>query len=283
MKLGLVLEGGGMRGIYTVGVLECFMQKNFYPDYISGVSAGACNGASYISRQQGRGLRVIIDNIGNKEYVSLRNFIKTGNAFGLDLIFNRIPNKLDPFDYDTFLNSPCEYKIGVTNVETGKAEYFDKSELKNNCDLLCATSAIPMFAKIVEYNGGKYLDGGTSDPIPVRKALEDGCDKVVVVLTQHREYVKKRAGFKPLYSHIYRHYPNMISTIDTRHKVYNETREYIKQLEKDGRAIVIAPSKPLEIGRFEKDKEKLMSVYRLGFSDAEKAFENIQAILTAKA
>ena len=268
MKLGLVLEGGGMRGLYTVGALDYLAENNIQVDYVVGVSAGACNAASFVSGQKGRGLRVIINYIGDKRYVGISNYIKTKSMFGMNFIFDEIPHKLDTFDYNSLLASPCEFKIGVTNAKTGKSEYFSKEYMKNDCTLLRASSSIPIFSPIVKFEGGEYFDGGTSDPIPVRKAIEDGCDKVIIVLTRDRSYVKPPEKFKRIYKHILKKYPEMIKVLDNRHVVYKDTIEYINQLEKDGRAIVISPSVPLKISRFEKDRNKLYEIYKLGKSDA---------------
>ena len=258
MKTGLVLEGGGMRGIYTTGVLDWLLDQKYLPDYCIGVSAGACHATSYLSKQQGRSFRINTAYLQNGEYVSVKNLLKTGSMFGMDFIFDKIPNELDPFDYQAFLASPCEFYVGVTNVWTGKPEYFP-------------SSSIPMFSPIVPYKGNLYLDGGTSDPIPVRKALADGCDRVIVVLTQDRGYVKHPEKFRPVYKNLYRRYPKMVNTLDHRHEVYNETRDFVFQLEREGKAIVIAPREPVDLSRFERDIPKLRALYEEGFADAEKA------------
>ena len=194
--------------------------------------------------------------------------------FGMDFIFDDIPNKLDLFDYDTFLASPCEFYVGVTNVWTGKPEYFPKESLDHDSTVIRASSSIPVFAPIVPYKGNLYLDGGTSDPIPVRKALADGCDRVIVVLTQDRSFVKAPEKFRAVYTRLYRKYPRMIETLDRRYQVYNETREFVFQLEKEGKALVVAPGKPVDISRFEKDPEKLRALYDEGMADAEMVLGN---------
>lgn len=271
MKTGLVLEGGGMRGIYTTGVLDWLLDQKYLPDYCIGVSAGACHATSYLSKQRGRSFRINTAYLQNGEYVSVKNLLKTGSMFGMDFIFDKIPNELDPFDYQTFLASPCEFYVGVTNVWTGKPEYFPKECLDHDSTVIRASSSIPMFSPIVPYKGNLYLDGGTSDPIPVRKALADGCDRVIVVLTQDRGYVKHPEKFRPVYKNLYRRYPKMVNTLDHRHEVYNETRDFVFQLENEGKAIVIAPGKPVDLSRFERDIPKLRALYEEGFADAEKA------------
>lgn len=278
MKTGLVLEGGGMRGLYTVGVLDFFMENQFLPDYVIGVSAGAGNGSSFVSGQRGRGYRVDMDYLHDKRYISLSNFLKTKSVFGMDFIFDEVPRKLDPFDFETFSASPCEFVTGVTDVATGKPVYFGKqTNLEDQCRVMRASAAIPLFSPIVEFKGGRYLDGGTADPIPVRKAMADGCDRVIVVLTRDREYRKSPEGHRRVYQRVFREYPAMISLLDTRYQLYNETRDYLFEQEKRGNVVVIAPSSPLAIGRFERKKEALDAVFSMGFQDAAAAFPKIQA------
>ena len=280
MKTGLVLEGGGMRGLYTVGVLDWFMDQQFLPDYVIGVSAGADNAISYISGQKGRGYRVTMDYLGDKRYISLSNFIRTKSVFGMDFVFDEVPKSLDPFDYPAFLNAPCEFVAGVTDVRTGKPVYFSKQPtIDEEGMVLRASSSIPLFSPIVEYKGGLYLDGGTADPIPVRKAMADGCQRLVVVLTRDRLYEKKAEGFRRLYMRKFKDYPAMIELLDTRHELYNETRRLLFELEKDGKAVVIAPEKPLEIGRFEKKKEPLDQVHQQGYRDAGDKWPRIREYL----
>ena len=277
MKTGLVLEGGGMRGLYTVGVLDWFMEQDFLPDYIIGVSAGADNAISYISGQRGRGYRVTMDYLGDKRYISLSNFIRTKSVFGMDFVFDEVPKRLDPFDYQAFLDAPCEFFAGVTDVRTGKPVYFGKQPtIEEEGMVLRASSSIPMFSPMVEFQGGLYLDGGTADPIPVRRAMEDGCDRLIVVLTRDRLYEKKQEGLRRLYSRKFREYPAMVQLLDTRHQLYNETRRFLFRLEEEGRAVVIAPRAPLEISRFEKKREPLDKVFRQGFRDAEEKWPSIR-------
>ena len=276
MKIGFVLEGGGMRGIYTVGVMDCLMEEKFWADYVIGVSAGACNGASYVSRQKGRAYRTNTEYISDPRYLSIGNFFKTKSLFGMDFLFDEIPNKLIPIDYDTFYNNPCEYMIGVTDVVTGRPKYFGKEHMDIKNMLLRASSSIPVFSPILEYQGGKYLDGGASDSIPVEKALQDGCDKVIVVLTRERGYHKSPEKFRSVYRRIYKDYPKMVEALDNRHNQYNKTLALIDALEQEGKAIVIAPEKPLPIGRFEKNPEHLKAVWQLGFDDTKQQMKKVR-------
>lgn len=276
MKLGLVLEGGGMRGIYTVGVLDAFVKYNFMPDYLIGVSAGASNGVSYISRQKGRALRTNIDYIGDKRYLSLRNYIKTGSLFGMDFLYKEIPEKLDPFDYESFFANSCDFKVGVTNAETGKAEFYGKACLHDGATALKASSSIPLVANPVEYKGKIYFDGGTSAPIPVGEAIKDGCDKVIVVLTRDRNFIKPKLKCFPLVAWKMRKYPAMVELLKRHHEVYRENQEEIRRLEAEGKAFVIAPSAPLQIDRFEKSRERLLTAYQQGFADGERFIKNFK-------
>lgn len=278
-KVGLVLEGGGMRGIYTTGVLDKLMDHEIHTDYVIGVSAGACHGASYVSNQRGRSYRANTDYLGDSRYMSFKNYLKTRSIFGMDFVFDEIPNKLELFDYDDFLSSECEFVMGVTDVQTGNPVYFGKEHLNHDTTVLKASSSIPIFAPIVEYMGGKYLDGGTSDPIPVRKAIEDGCDQVIVVLTRDRNYVKPQESFRAIYKRAFKKYPEMVRLLDERHIIYNDTLQYIKTLEKEGRAIVIAPEQPIKISRFEKNLEVLKGLYDMGMNDTTKVLPEIGAIL----
>lgn len=284
MKIGLVLEGGGMRGIYTVGVLDTLLNYNYLADYLIGVSAGASNGVSYISGQKDRAKRTIINYIGDKRYLSISNYIKTGSLFGMDFLFKEIPEKLEIFDHDAFFRCKCDYRVGVTNVETGKEEYYGKEALvkEDKNILLQASASIPMAAPIVNYKGKKYLDGGTADPIPIKKAFEDGCDKVIVVLTRDRNYKKKPTPAKPIYSFVFRKYPKMVELLKMRHQIYNDTLDFIKEMEREGKAFVIAPDKPIEIERFEKDKNRLLKIYSNAVRDTDKFWEKYKDELEAE-
>ena len=276
MKLGLVLEGGGMRGIYTVGVLDAFTKYKFMPDYLIGVSAGASNGVSYISKQEGRGLRVNINYIGDKRYLSLQNYLKTGSLFGMDFIYEEIPKKLEPFDYKSFFENPCDFKVGVTNAETGRAEFYGKDSIYDGATVLKASSSIPLVANPVEYRGKTYFDGGTSAPIPVGEAIKDGCDKLIVVLTRDRNFIKPKLKCLSLIAWKMRKYPAMVELLKRHHEVYRENQEEIRRLEAQGKAFVIAPSAPLQIDRFEKSRERLLAVYQQGFADGEKFIKSFE-------
>lgn len=279
MKTGLVLEGGGMRGVYTVGVLDLLMDQDVRFDYVIGVSAGACNGASFVSEQKGRALRVNTVYLDDKRYLSLQNFVKTKSLFGMDFLFGEIPDRLDPYDYQRLQESPVEFVVGVTDVLTGRPAYFTKEALRKNLDVLRASSSIPVFSPPVAVGSRLYLDGGTSDPIPVEKALADGCDRLVVVLTRQRGFVKKPESMRPVYRWALRRYPEMITALDRRHEVYAQALERVRELEREGKAVVIAPSKAPDVGRFEKSKTKLSALYMQGRQDCQQALNAMGQVL----
>ena len=270
MKIGLVLEGGGMRGLYTAGVLDTMMAENWKPHYVVGVSAGACHAASFVSGQRGRAYRTNMDYLGDSRYLSLKNYVTTGSLFGMKFIFDTVPNHLDPYDYEAMLASPMEYEVGVTDVETGQPVFYSKEALYHDCTLLAASSSIPVFSPVVQYLDKRYLDGGTSAPIPVERALEQGCDYIVAVLTRDRGYVKSPEGFRGVYSRVLRKEPGMVQALDNRHAVYARERALLFSLEKQGKATIIAPERPIALSRFEKDREKLDALYRQGQEECRK-------------
>lgn len=268
-KIGLVLEGGGLRGIYTSGVLDYFMDENIYFPYVIGVSMGACNAASYVSKQRGRNKIVNTCFLKDKRYISYRGLLKTGSLFGMNFIFDDVPNRLVPFDYQHFVQSEQKFVIGATDCKTGKPVYYHKDECDDILEVIKASSSLPFVSKIVEYEDKELLDGGISDSIPVRKSLVDGNEKVVVVLTRDEGYLKKPVKFKKLVHRRYNQYPNLVEAIINRHQMYNETLELVRELEKQGRALVIRPGRPLKIGRAERNKEKLLALYEYGYNEAK--------------
>lgn len=267
MKTGLVLEGGGMRGMYTIGILDYFLEAGIEFDYVIGVSAGACNGVSFVSKQKGRNYRINTLYIRDKRYLSVSNLFKEGSLFGMDFLFKTVPEELEPFDYDAFMQNPTEFVLGVTDVETGRPVYFNKNDLFHDTTALRASCAIPCFSPIVDYRGGKYLDGGTSDPIPFKRALADGCDRIVVVSTRAKSYRKTPEKMRCAYHAIYKKYPALSGLMDRRYLIYNRTLDDLHELEKQGKAIIIAPDEPLDIDRFGNDPIKLSAAAKLGKSD----------------
>ncbi len=269
MKIGLLLEGGGMRGLYTAGVLDVFMEKQILIDGIIGVSAGALFGINYKSNQRGRILRYNKKYAKNKNYMGIYSLLTTGNIMNEEFCFDKIVNELDPIDYETFKKSKVEFYAMVTNLETGKAEYIKIDDLrdKHNLEYLRASGSMPFVSKPVNIDNKKYLDGGIADSIPIDKMMCMDYDKVIVVLTRPKEYRKKKSNqvFPKLY---YKTYPKFAEAINHRYQMYNEELEKISHLEKEGKIFVIRPSKLIKIKRIEKNKDKIQEMYDLGEEDA---------------
>ncbi|MDM5187204.1 patatin family protein [Bacillus sp. DX4.1] len=277
---GLVLEGGGMRGVYTAGILEYFMEQDLYFPYIVGVSAGACNAASYLSRQKDRNKTVNIEYITHPRYLSYKNFWKKRQLFDMNFIFHEIPTQHVPFDFDTYFNSTERFLVGTTDCETGQPMYFEKDgTVEEALTLLQASSSLPFIAPIVNFRGKKLLDGGISDPIPVRKAQQDGYEKSVVILTRNHGYSKRKSKFGWIAAKAYKKYPNLVNTMLARYEIYNETLHYIEKEEAAGNLFVIRPEVLLQVDRMEKDPQKLQGLYEQGYQDAAKQFADLQAFL----
>ncbi|MEI3598712.1 MULTISPECIES: patatin-like phospholipase family protein [unclassified Oceanobacillus] len=279
VNAGLILEGGGMRGLYTAGVLEYFMERDLYPPYVIGVSAGACMAASYLSRQKGRNKKVNLGFIEDKRYLSFRNFIKKRELFGMDFIFDEIPNKLVPFDMDAFKQNTEEFVIVTTDCDTGEPVYFNKTDQGTDLvKLLRASSSLPFVASSVEYKSRHLLDGGISDPIPIKKSEQDGFEKNVIILTKPEGYFKRP---RKMYSIIkYKQHPKINDLLRERYKHYNETLEYVAKQEQLGNAFVMRPSAELPVGRAERKKERVEELYELGWNDAKEQFEALQRFLS---
>lgn len=275
MSIGLVLEGGAMRGLYTAGVLDVFLDNNIKVDGIIGVSAGVLFGVNYLSKQKGRAIRYNKRFAKDKRYMGMRSFITTGNIINKDFAYYEIPTKLDIFDEETFEKSDTDFWATVTNIETGEAEYLKLNNVFEQMELLRATSAMPIVSEIIEIDGKKYLDGGVSDSIPVEKCKSMGYDKIIVVLTRTIEYRKKKAS-STLAKIKYKEYPKLIETMENRYKKYNETVEKIIDMENKKEIFVIRPSKDLKIKRIEKDVDKLQAMYDLGVSDCKKQLEDLK-------
>ena len=278
-NVGLVLEGGGMRGLYTCGVLEYFMEKDLYFNYIIGVSAGACNAVSYISKQKGRNEKVNINFVKNWRYMSLRNFIFKKSFFGMDFIFDEIPKKHVIFDFDAFYKSDCNFKVGVTDCITGKPVYLSKGDIGERFHVLRATASLPMLSPIVKYKGHEFLDGGISDSIPITKAIEDGNKKNVIILTRNKGYRKSPRRLTGLLKIKYTKYPLLLKTMINRYESYNNTLNYIEQLEARGEVIVIRPAEEVKVGRLEKDEKKLYELLQNGYDDAKNSYEKIMEFM----
>jgi len=275
MSVGLVLEGGAMRGMYTAGVLDVFLENDIKVDGIVGVSAGVLFGVNYLSKQKGRVLRYNKRFIKDKRYMSWNSFFKTGNIVSKEFSFYEVPFKLDVFDEETYEKSETDFYATVTNIETGKAEYIKLDNVLEQMEVLRATSAMPYLSEIIELDGNKYLDGGIADSIPIDKCKELGYEKVIVVLTRPLEYRKKKVK-EPITKIKYRQYPNLVKSIHNRYKNYNETIEKIIDMENKKEIFVIRPSKTLKIKRIERDINKLQEMYELGVEDCKDSLSNLK-------
>ncbi|MBK1809636.1 patatin family protein [Clostridium sp. YIM B02505] len=281
--IGLVLEGGGLRGVYTAGILDFFLEKSLHFPYIIGVSAGACNAASYISKQFERNKRINIGYVKDHRYLSYRNLLKEKSLFGIDFVYNKIPNELDPFDYEAFFNSEQKFVIGATDCITGEPFYVEKNQcFKDNDEILKiirASSSLPFVAPVVKYNEYNLLDGGISDPIPLKKSINDGNKKHVVILTRPDGYRKEAFKRKWVVDRVYSKYKGLSKAMVSRHDVYNKTLDLAGDMEKEGNVFILRPSEDLQVDRLEKRPEKLYRLYDLGYEDAKKHYDRLKAWL----
>lgn len=263
---GLVLEGGAFRGLFTAGVLDALLDIKAELKYVIGVSAGATNAYSYVSKQRGRNLEIMERFMDDKRYISYGNLIKYKSLMDLDFVFDEIPNKLCDFDYKTFYEFDGRMLAGAFNVETGKNVYFDKELLDTRSSILRASIAIPLMFPFEKINGQYYADGGLSEPIPINKSIEDGNEKNIIVLTRNEGYRKKKSKANEITYKIYkRKYPKLAKVLRDRYIKYNQQLDYCKKLEEDGKAIIIRPTISMDINRFERDKSKLRAIYQNGY------------------
>lgn len=279
IEAGLVVEGGGMRGVYTAGVLDYFMEKNLYFDDCYGVSAGACHISSYVSKQIGRSMKVTLDYINDKRYCSINSLIKTGDMFGVEMLYDIIPNKLELYDYETFNKFKGNFYSVVTNCKTGKAEYIKIKDMKKDIIAVRASSSLPLLSRIVEINGKEYLDGGITDSIPIKKSIKDGHKKNVVILTRDKTYRKSKPKFLSFFKLKYKKYPNLVKAIENRYKMYNETLDFLEEEKAKNEVFIIQPKLPVKISRIEKDKDKLKELYDQGYEDAKELYEDLMKFL----
>ena len=264
-KSGLILEGGGMRGIFTIGVLDNLMDRGIRFPYIIGVSAGACNGLSYMSHQRGRAKYADIDLLMEYNYIGLKYLFTQGNIMDFKLLFHTFPEKIYPYDYDRLASSPEHFEMVTTSCKTGKACYFEeKSNPKRVIEIVKASSSLPFVCPIAYVDGEPMLDGGISDSIPVERAMSQGYDNNLVILTRNYGYRKPQKATKvPFF--FYRKYPTAKEAIRTRNAMYNRQMELVDTMENEGRVEVLRPVKPVEVGRIERDIDKLLALYQEGY------------------
>ena len=275
MKIGLVLEGGGMRGLFSAGVLDALLElKELSINGIVGVSSGALFGVNYVSKQKERAVRYNKKYADDKRYMGLHSWITTGNAVNKDFAFYELPYKLDVFDNETFKKAKTDFYVVMTNVESGKPEYVLIEDAFAQMEYLRATSALPFASKIIEINGKKYLDGGISDSIPIDFCDSLGYDKIIAVLTRPEgTYKEDKLGF--LYKLVYRKYPNLVNSLLNMATDYEKVLAKIKDLENKGKIFVVRPPEVLKIGRLEKNRDKIQKVYDTGLNTGLKELNNI--------
>ena len=268
-KTGLVLEGGGMRGVFTSGVLDAFMKHELYFPYIVAVSAGACNGLSYMSHQPRRARWSNIDMLQKYDYISLKSLIVNGSIFDPELIYERFPNEFFPFDYDAYEKNPATFEVVTTNCRTGRAMYLtERHDHRRLTQLIRATSSLPFVAHITRVDGIPMLDGGIVDSIPILRSIDTGHQENVVVMTRNRGYRSSEPDIK-IPKFLYGEYPRLRVALSRRTAAYNEQLDLVERMEDWGEIVVIRPQKPLEVGRITEDVAKLERLYEEGFQQGE--------------
>lgn len=277
-KTGLVLEGGGVRGIYTAGVLDVMLENGITFDGVIGVSAGAIHGCSFLSGQRGRSIRYYRNYVRDPRIMSIRSWLTTGDIVGAEFCYHTLPDQLDVYDHEAFLRNPTPFYAVCTNVETGLPEYIRLTDMRRQIEYLRASASLPYFSRIVTLEGKKYLDGGCADSIPVDAMRALGHERCVVVLTRDASY-RKSPELTGLARLVYRRYPAFVHTMAHRHEMYNAQAEHVAALENDGSAFVIRPEQPLTIGRLERNVDKVQHVYDQGRADAEKALPALHTFL----
>lgn len=269
-RSSLVLEGGGMRGVFTCGVLDALMDRGIRFPYTVGVSAGACNGLSYMSGQRGRAKYSNIDLLEKHHYIGFKHLLLKGNIMDFDLLFDEFPNSIIPYDYETYARAEGRFEMVTTDCITGKACYYEeKNDPKRIIDIVKASSSLPYVCPKAEVDGRKMLDGGIGDSIPVERARKLGYDRSVVVLTRNRGYRKPdKPSFVPPF--FYCRYPALRKAIRMRNMMYNKQIYLVEELESKGELVVIRPERPIEVGRIERDTKKLLALYNEGYDIASR-------------
>ncbi len=276
-QAGLVLEGGGMKGVYTAGVLDFFLEKKLEFSSVYGVSAGACHMCSFLSKQKGRALDISIDYLDSKKYCSVESLLTTGDLFNAKTCYRLIPDYLHPFDHDTFEQYKGKAYSVVTNIATGEAEYLRLRDMRKDIIKIQASASLPLVSRNVKINGKYYLDGGISDAIPLQRSIIDGNRKNVVIMTKETGYIREAAATAQLalIKARYLKYPKVYELMAERHIRYNHCLKFIERQQQNGQAFVIRPRKKSPVGRIEKDKDKLMALYQEGYQDAADCYEEL--------
>lgn len=282
MKTGLIVEGGGMKCAYSAGVLDGFLDGHISFDYCIGVSAGAANSATFLAGQRERNKRFYCEHAKDPEYFGFRSFLKTGNLFGLDYIYGTLTEEggKDPLDFDAMMKNTTEFEYPATDAKTGKPRYFTKKDLApNDYSPIKATCALPVASKAVEIDGNFYYDGGVSDSIPIWRSLEKGCEKVVVIMSKPKDYEMEPQGHRGLYSRMLRHSPNIIKDLNHRHEVYNAQLHQVRQMEKEGKAMVYYTPKIEKMSTYSIDTTIAEMLYESGLYDAKESMDRLKEFL----
>lgn len=282
---GLLVEGGGMKCAYSAGVLDAFLDAGLTKfDYSMGVSAGAANLVSYLGGQRDRNRRFYVEHVTDPKYISLKNYLRTGNYFGLQYIYGDMTEEggMDPADYEKYMATPTKLFFPATDGETGVPHYFSKDDLgPHNYKAIMATCALPVIAKPIEINGHKYFDGGVSVSIPVQKMVQDGCDKIVAILSKPRGFVMEPQGHRKAYTVLLKkQYPKIVEKLDNRHNEYNKEMKNLLRLEKEGKAFLFTPSGSIEMSTYTKDPEKNQKLYDEGLRHGREAMEKLREFLS---
>ena len=280
--VGLILEGGGMRCAFTAGVLDQWMAKGLYFHRVYGVSAGAGEACSYVCHQPGRGLRVWLDYLDDPRFCSLRSLVTTGDLFGAELSYDLVPRKLDPLDDAAYQKSGAKLIAVATDVATGRPAYLPIEHMLEDVEIIRASASLPLVSNIVNIGGTGYLDGGISDSIPIRRAIADGFERDVLVLTQASGYRKEPNRALPLIRARYHRYPRLVEAVERRHIQYNETLDFIAQQEKAGKLFVLRPDVKPEVGRVEKDPRKLQHLHDVGAAIAHREHQRLLEFLNGE-
>ena len=278
-QAGLVLEGGGMKGVYTAGVLDFFLDKDIWFSSVYGVSAGACNMCSYLSKQRGRALDVSIDYLDSRKYCSIESLVSSGDLFNVQMCYHLIPDYLYPYDHEAFYNYKGKAYSVATDIVDGRPEYFRIRDVRKDIDKIRASASLPLVSRNVEIDGRLYLDGGISDSIPLQKSVVDGNRKNVVVMTKEVGYVRKPSTQLGLIKARYWKYPKVHELMAERHIAYQRQLAYIDRLQENGQVFVIRPKAASDVGRVEKDVEKLKRLYQRGYDEAAACYEELIAFL----
>ncbi len=275
----IVLEGGTFRPIFSCGVMDALLDNNINFDYAIGVSAGITHGYSYFSKQRGRGHDIIKNHRHDKRYIGFRNYFSDKSLFGLKFAYETIGNEIYPLDWAAFTANPIKVRIGVTNAYTGEIEYLDGKKIDKTYNMLKATCALPIAFPAIRVGEKEYFDGGITDSIPAKKAFEDGNEKMLIVLTRTEDYVKTLSRGVKFASRMYkRKYPKIAEAMLKRHIMYNEELEYCKKLEQDGRAVILRPSREVQIDSFEKNLDKMERVYQYGYKLCTENLDKIKGL-----